>query len=412
MLDAIAEHCPLERLTAEERVRNTFGRSFVFKYDPTRTDTVSSTLPGVFPDIHVCPVSEQYWSELAMPVIQGPGGVDDADLVVCEESFARCDALYSSRPRPGCVFPAPGFPTLHSLPFTPVLEKLSINIFGFASKKDSIVLAVGTGRRREEMYGLTGAAWGSDDGDDPFLANAGAAAAFMDAAGGGPASAPHHHQHPGGSRRSSAVDPTAVSKSHDAAETLTPAHVAEFGTPGLYRTGTTVQGGSTFELVKAGVPSFAGGGAGRRLTAQVFAPLLGQVVFVEWPHLREALVVGVSDALEEVRGSSAATATRTPHSSDDAVRWAKAARGLEVDLRTGTSKLGIAGVHVGRVDVILCVRKLIGMRRNPADGSLSRVWAGMSHELRVSARVTCWCCPYQPHCCMIIVVRSNRAGFT
>ena len=389
MLAAIAEHCPPSSLSPDERVRNTFGRGFCYTYDPSRTDTVVSTLPGVFPDVHLCPVREDVWVEPAMPVLRGASGATDTNIVVCEESFARCDSLYSARPIAGCRVPAPGFATLHSLPFTPVLEKIGVNIFGFASKKDSIIVAVGHGRRRDEMYGLTGAAWDDDD-VDPFLANAGAAAAFMS---GGPGDTPvpphhghHHEHHGGGSRRSSEVNATAVSHSRDAssAAALTPAHHAEFGSAGLYGPGTTLHAGPTFALSESGPSSVTGGNASRRLTAQAYASLLGQVVYVEYPHLREALVVGVSDAIESIRGSSATTMARTPHSADEAVGWAKAARGLDTDLRTGKAKLSLAGIHVGRIDVVIHVRKLIGMRRDPANGSLARVWAsGPSHELRV-----------------------------
>ena len=292
MLSAIAEHCPPERLSADERVRNSFGRAFSFSYDPARTDTVVSTLPGVFPDVHLCPVREDVWVERPLPVLLGPGGVADVDLVVCEDSLARCDAHYSARPRPGCVVPAPGFPTLHSLAFSPVLTNISLNIFGFASKKDSLIVAVGSGRRREHMYGLSDSACGSDDDDDPFLANAGAAAAFVafESERGGADAHGFHARAPDGRRAS---DAAALPRPRDA---LVPPHRAEFRPASLYCAGTTVHGGPTYALSEAGpravVEAFS---AARRPSAQAFAPLLGQVVFVEWPHLREALVVGVDE---------------------------------------------------------------------------------------------------------------------
>jgi hypothetical protein len=356
-----------------QRVRNTFGRAYSYVYDASRCDALPSTLPGVFPSRQTCPVREVVFDEPRMPVLTDDPAVDS---VVCEASLATFAHLYDLRPRFGCIVPAAGFPTLHSIAFSPAREKVSINLFGFASKKESLILAVGSGRRREEMLGCDG------DGDDIFLSAAGYAADAFDvdaaAASSSHRTLSHDHRH---ERRVSAPSAASVGFSRSS---MVPPHLAAFGDNVTYAVGTTIRSGvsGTFTLLD----SAALAQTQSALSARVVSPLLlGKVVYVEWPHLREALVVAVSDAVEEYRGESSAVAVRLLHSSDDAVRWAKAARGLQMDLLTGTSKLSVAGLHVGRVNVIISVRKLIGMRRDPADGSLRRVWAPPAQELQVCA---------------------------
>ncbi len=54
------------------------------------------------------------------------------------------------RPLPGCVMPAKGFPTLHTLPLSVIHEKVGVSVFGQgASKKESTVIVVANGRTDE-----------------------------------------------------------------------------------------------------------------------------------------------------------------------------------------------------------------------------------------------------------------------
>ena len=55
MRKAVAEHCPLSKLTEDERRRNAFGQDVVFFYDPSNSNNVASSFPEAgFPDLLCC----------------------------------------------------------------------------------------------------------------------------------------------------------------------------------------------------------------------------------------------------------------------------------------------------------------------------------------------------------------------
>lgn len=58
--------------------------------------------------------------------------------------------LQTPLPPPGCIVPAPGFPTLYALPVSVSDRKVELNVFGFTSKKPSLVVKL-------EMEGEHGA---------------------------------------------------------------------------------------------------------------------------------------------------------------------------------------------------------------------------------------------------------------
>jgi hypothetical protein len=147
----------------------------------------------------------------------------------------------------------------------------------------------------------------------------------------------------------------------------------------------------------------AGGGAQR--AAEIAAPqLLGQVVHIEWPHTRPALVEVVSDARGEWRlsrsegkGSSGDDKiVFRPHKGSSADAWRQAAMGDWNGMLHGIQIPGKAGVDIGSVECRVGVRALVGMRRDPTTGAMSRLFNDSEDEREALT----WC-PLQ--------VRDRRA---
>jgi len=84
---------------------------------------------------------------------------------------------------------------------------------------------------------------------------------------------------------------------------------------------------------------------------------LGQRCYIEWPYLREALVVGVSDATMRVTPMGP-----VKHTSDKQAEWQKEAAGISRDFRIGR------GTNLGPISVILHVRVCEGLKTQ-LDGS-------------------------------------------
>jgi 5'-3' exoribonuclease 1 len=113
------------RLTASERQRNAPGAMFTFVYAPSFAEDYPSSLPrsytGLFPSR--C---------LVTPSQPPPPLPDNAPG-------------FGPRLVPGThtgALSPPGFPTLRTIPATPKLQPAGCNVFGMASKKESLVLRV------------------------------------------------------------------------------------------------------------------------------------------------------------------------------------------------------------------------------------------------------------------------------
>ena len=119
LLSTIENHCPDSILTQIERERNTRGNVYLYTYDMTYNETVTSPNPGI--------------------------GL--LDIVKCR---SRVDILpeyesegVSFRPEliPGTQIPYPGFPSLNVLPIASYeLVPIGVNCFGFPSKYPTMVL--------------------------------------------------------------------------------------------------------------------------------------------------------------------------------------------------------------------------------------------------------------------------------
>lgn len=108
--------------------------------------------------------------------------------------------------------------------------------------------------------------------------------------------------------------------------------------------------------------------------AAVAQATLGQRCYVEWPYLREGLVVGISDATMKITpaGSSA-------FSPEQSSYWRKDCAHLARDLRIGR------GTDVGPISVLLHVRTCVGLKTE-LDGSQVKTFA--DEEVRFPLQVT------------------------
>lgn len=121
-----ASHLPLSakehRLTEDERKRNSFGTSTLFKYNPGEARFYPSSLPGFFPDLVRCMCVMESFN---LPTLDGlhlvPG--------LCDGVFLGVKALA-------------GFPTLQTLPHTVQLGYHGVNVHGSESKNKSMVVHV------------------------------------------------------------------------------------------------------------------------------------------------------------------------------------------------------------------------------------------------------------------------------
>ncbi|KAL6075040.1 exonuclease II Exo2 [Balamuthia mandrillaris] len=96
---------------------------------------------------------------------------------------------------------------------------------------------------------------------------------------------------------------------------------------------------------------------------QLANELLGKVVYVQWPHLHEALVLGISDS--KCRASKSHGCVF--HSNEDAQAWQKESKYQKNKYRAKR------GIEVGDVKVLLHVKLMRGLR-SFRDGSSIRVW--------------------------------------
>ena len=414
MLDAIHTLAPDSALTPDERARNSFGYEEVYWFDATAAETLPSPLPDAFPSLSPCQTRSRRWVMPRMPVLVAPddaaslaavrsaaaarmtlpgdagdvapaamgGGwtpmaSDSVAIPVVQASMEAASQLYSTRPRPGTVVPAPGFPTLHTLPFTPILMPVSLNIFGMPSRKDTLILAVG-GKGRYRANDTDEFGGDGDDEDDAFLAAA-ASAESPFVASATPASSNESSDETGDvltpadteDDSNDVVLPAAVHRSPH----LLPPHVPCFST--TYAAGTTVAAAMKVgsPLIEDFVSAWRRNHEGTRtLTARAVAPeLIGKVILVDWPHLREALVTSVADAMEEVMEDGSVMS----HTPDGLVEWAHRAHALETEYLAGSKRIGIEGIRLGRVDVIITTRKLVGMRVDPVTGALHQVFGNL-----------------------------------
>ena len=101
------------RLSEEERRRNSFGESFKFIHDPQHPHIHSSSLPGSFPDISQCTCKMSQWH---LPTMGENGFIKG----LCSGVQVGANAL-------------PGFPSMHTIPHVASLGFHGVNVFNSES---------------------------------------------------------------------------------------------------------------------------------------------------------------------------------------------------------------------------------------------------------------------------------------
>ena len=139
---------PASKLTDAQTARNKPGPLVVFRHAPDGVGDVASTLPRAFPGLHPCR-SEALES---MP----PG-----EFPKDRKCFGGLDCLLPNV-QLGVKRP-PGFPTMHTLKSRGELKNAGVNVFGAASKKESLVVRVD----KRGDSGLLSLLREEEDGGDP-----------------------------------------------------------------------------------------------------------------------------------------------------------------------------------------------------------------------------------------------------
>ena len=151
LLKSCIQSVPASKLTDQQILRNKPGPLVVFQHNPDGSDAVISTLPKVFAGLHPC----KSRALESMP----PG-----EFPLSRKCFGGDDSLL-----PGAhlgIKRPPGFPTMTTLQSTGMLKSAGVNVFGTASKKESLILRVDKKGDKGLLVG------GSDDVSDD---NSGAA---------------------------------------------------------------------------------------------------------------------------------------------------------------------------------------------------------------------------------------------
>ncbi|KAJ7717235.1 exonuclease II [Mycena maculata] len=110
------------RLTAEERHRNSWGTSTRFMYNQGEPTEYPSSLPGFFPPLYRCTCIMEPFD---LPTLDGLHLIDG----LCDGVFLGAEALA-------------GFPSLKTLPHTAVLGFHGVNVHGTESRNKSMVVHI------------------------------------------------------------------------------------------------------------------------------------------------------------------------------------------------------------------------------------------------------------------------------
>lgn len=122
MKDTIATHCSPTKLSADERTRNSIGKIFGYKFDPTCTDVV----PSPSDKIGLADIAESHSS-----------------VVIHEENLGLSNLVFEPKLILGTQVPFPGFPSLNVLPIASgELASVGLNCFGFPSKYPNVILTM------------------------------------------------------------------------------------------------------------------------------------------------------------------------------------------------------------------------------------------------------------------------------
>eukprot|EP00981_Chlorochromonas_danica_P000482 scaffold98_cov248-Ochromonas_danica.AAC.23 len=114
---------------------------------------------------------------------------------------------------------------------------------------------------------------------------------------------------------------------------------------------------------------------------KVVEKLLGRSVFINYPHMHEAKVVGVSMEKQEWHWTEKTKADEEDkievivHDDVTALKWKTQATKEETDYLSGRSLPGTGGLGVGWISIRLLCRPLIGMKRNASTGQAVKIFS-------------------------------------
>lgn len=114
-----------------------------------------------------------------------------------------------------------------------------------------------------------------------------------------------------------------------------------------------------------------------KVDSKMTEKLLGRSVFINYPHMHEAKVVGVSTDTEELSLSEGLSGgvQVVPHDVMTSNKWATLAAKEETCYLKGRNLPGTGGLAVGDVRIRIKCRPLIGMKRNPATGEATKIFS-------------------------------------
>lgn len=129
------------------------------------------------------------------------------------------------------------------------------------------------------------------------------------------------------------------------------------------------------------------------LLEELAPSILGKSVFVNWPMMHEARVIGISDHSKEIRLTKKGGTKVTKWSELAASRWEKESELMTHVYYSGNGIPGAGGLQINEVKVRLLVNPLQGMKTIPSTGATKKVFG--SGEADVPMQLALWQAPVQ-----------------
>ncbi len=131
--------------------------------------------------------------------------------------------------------------------------------------------------------------------------------------------------------------------------------------------------------------------------------ILGRPVYVNWPMMHEARIAAVTDGQCEYRldplveaGGAAATGATLPTvtrqlAAAEQREWGENVEAQQKAYLYGRGVVGLGGLEVGSISMMLKVRPLQGLERDPRTGATRKVFG--THEAEVPIQLAMWSVP-------------------
>ncbi len=123
---------------------------------------------------------------------------------------------------------------------------------------------------------------------------------------------------------------------------------------------------------------------------QLADSILGKNLYINWPMMHEAKVVGVSDETCIVRMKKKKKEVQ-PHDEKEAQKWLDESESMSHQYAFGCGQPGSGGVNIGDVQIRLKLVTLQGMKVSPVNGSSKKVFG--TKEADVPLQMVLWQSP-------------------